>query len=182
MTEEMALESVSAGRNVDEAWACLVDLHGPRLRRYLYHLSGDPDDTDEVYQCTFISAFKHIRTFHPELAAFSSWLCEIGRNLWIDLVRRRYRERECVDSMARTGPDSARGPSEMLMEQARQETVWRLVSHLSFLERVVVLLHYLEHRTYAEIGRGLGIPERSVKACGIRAKHMLRLLGRLVAA
>jgi len=182
MTEEVALESIRAGRNVDEAWAYLVSLHGARLRRYLYHLSRSLDDADELRQRTLVSAAEHASTFHPGRAAFFSWLCEIGHNHWVSLVRERYRERDIVASMARTEPDSAPGPSEAMLARARTETIWRLVSHLCFLEQVIVLLHYLEHRTYAEIARELGLPERTVKVHGIRAKHILRLLGHLVTA
>jgi len=179
MDEYEALEKLRLGTDIDRAFAVLVELYKDMLFRLLYHKCGNYADAEELVQQTFIAAFKHIRSFDPQRGPFSSWLVRIAERSWLVMCRGRYREADAVRTLSICGPVSAGGPDEELIRRAREEAVWAMLGRLDFYDAVIAVMHWMEGKTYDQIGRELGMPVRTVKMHALRARHLLRMQARV---
>ena len=173
--EDEALEKLRLGTDIDRSFAVVVRLYKDMLFRYLYHLCGNYTDAEELVQQTLIAAFKHICSFDRRRAPFSSWLIRIAERCWMVMCRSRHREAAAMEKLSRCGPFSAASPAEELIRRAREEAVWAMLGRLDFYDAVIAVLHWMEGKTYAEISRELGMPERTVKMHALRARHLLKM-------
>ena len=69
---------------------------------YCLHLTRDPHLAEEVCQEAFFKALKAIDSFHGE-CKLSVWLCQIAKNTWFTLQKKRRRTQA-------PPPDAARPP------------------------------------------------------------------------
>ncbi len=61
----------------------LVVIYQDRVYSHCHHLSGNPDDAQDLAQDVFIQAFKGVRSFRND-ADFGTWLHRIAVNQWIN--------------------------------------------------------------------------------------------------
>lgn len=59
-----------------------------KVYRYLLSLCGDRDLAEELAAETFYRAYLHIDRFEGR-SSVDTWLCEIGKNTWLESVRKR---------------------------------------------------------------------------------------------
>jgi RNA polymerase sigma factor (sigma-70 family) len=175
MGEKEALIMIRQRRNIDVAFAVLVELYKDWLRGYLFSLCHNPDDADELEQRTFVAAFKGIFGFNPERGSFSTWLRRIGERRWVDMCRERYRGEKALAEFARCSPLSAGGPDEDMVRRAREEEAWRRLRRLDLCDAFAAILHWMEDKSYEEMSVELRIPVGAAKARALRAMHQLRV-------
>ncbi len=89
---------VEAARSGDRAaFEAICRDARPKLRGVLRKLVGDPEQTDDLTQEALTKAWTSLARFDGR-SAFSTWLCRIGVNLALDLLRgeKRWRDRAQV--------------------------------------------------------------------------------------
>src|SRR5258708_28023125 len=72
--EEMAAR---AGAGCPEAFAALVVLHEARIFNYLFQITRNIHDAEDLTQVTFVKAYQSIRSFEAP-RAFTPWLFTIA--------------------------------------------------------------------------------------------------------
>jgi RNA polymerase sigma-70 factor (ECF subfamily) len=82
-------------RGEDRAFSELYDSLAPRLHRYLLRSSRDPGSADDLLQQTMLQ-IHHARGRFIAGAEVLPWAFAIARNLSIDSVRRRKKERHTI--------------------------------------------------------------------------------------
>ena len=70
------------------AFDALVTMHQAALMRFARALTRDATAAEDVFQETFLAAFRHIETFRGE-SAFRTWLFTIARRSAIRSARLR---------------------------------------------------------------------------------------------
>jgi len=153
----------------------LVDLHKDRLFAFIWRMTRNHHDTEEVCQEAFLKAFAAIETFSVEYR-FSTWLFTIGYRICLNRMRRRQVFAEFsgwpdVQQSAKQGDDGV-----LESEDARKlrGTVWDAVEKLSPPQRAAVLLFYRHEMGCQEISRILELPVATVKSHLHRARLRLR--------
>jgi RNA polymerase sigma-70 factor (ECF subfamily) len=68
----------------------------PRLRRFVYSLSGGGDASEDLIQETYVRALAHLDQWQPG-TRLDSWMFRIAQNLWIDHMRTERFRGEAVD-------------------------------------------------------------------------------------
>lgn len=153
----------------------LVDLHKDRLFAFIWRMTRNHHDTEEVCQEAFLKAFAAIETFSVEYR-FSTWLFTIGYRICLNRMRRRQVFTEFsgwsdVQQSAKQGDD---GVLESDDARKLRGTVWDAVEKLSPPQRAAVLLFYRHEMGCQEIARILELPVATVKSHLHRARLRLR--------
>lgn len=135
--------------------------------RYLFSMSGDEGLSDEIFQESFC---RFIRKAPAELNEFQkkTYLYRIGSRLLVDHWRQMKKIKERGLDMAADSDSAAEPLLELDME--------KIFPLLKPKERKLLWLAYVEGYEHIEIGKILGIGEKSVKVLLFRARKKLASL------
>ncbi|WP_252312332.1 sigma-70 family RNA polymerase sigma factor [Sinobaca sp. H24] len=73
----------------DEALAAVLLEQYDFVYHYLLKLTMHPAVAEDMTQETMIRAIERIKQYNPKKAKVSTWLIQIGTNLWIDEKKKR---------------------------------------------------------------------------------------------
>ena len=120
---------------VQASWHGFLETYEPlrtELYRYCRHLTRSPWDAEDLAQDTLARAFVILAQMAHAPPNPRAWLFRVAYNLWIDRMRRRWREEPLsVD---------ARDPSAATDPQRTREAAGTLLGQLSPQERAAVVL------------------------------------------
>ncbi|MDE2490786.1 MAG: sigma-70 family RNA polymerase sigma factor [Elusimicrobia bacterium] len=186
MTSEREL--IEKSRNGDaEAFSRLVSRYEDRIYRLAQHVcSGLPSDADDVYQETFLTAFKKLKGFRQD-ADLGTWLYRIASNLCFMRYRRKKRE-PFVPLLDRPHDhdderDAPRGPQyrdpEPTPEEAARKSeltaaVSDALARLPVDYRLVVVLRDVEGLSAERTAKVLKLSVAAVKSRLHRGRLFLR--------
>lgn len=95
-----------------------------------------------------------------------SYLCEVGRNAAIDILRKRPPSGDCVD------PELVDSGTPKLSSTLAYEDLLRALAELLNADELYVLLAHAEkHQKFASIGKTLGISENAASSLYSRARE-----------
>jgi RNA polymerase sigma factor (sigma-70 family) len=166
---------VAAGLRGDkEAFAILVDRHRQRAGAVVLAILGDPAEAEDVVQEALLRAYTDLpRLRDPD--RFGAWLCGIAVNLARMQVRRR-NGLLSLDALA--GGLDLRGASALPERAFEAADLFRLVRAalgvLTARQRTVLLMHYVDGLSCAEIGERLGQSSGAVRVSLHRSRQRLR--------
>ncbi len=164
-------------RRSEEAFAALVRQHVNLVFATALRQVGDAGAAEEITQNVFVALAQAAGKLgsHPTIAG---WLHQTALNKsreWLrSELRRRKREQVAVNlDLARAEGDSVWSPLVPLLDEALLE--------LREPDRLAVILHYMEGRTFHEVGSALGIGEdtarKRVNRCLDQLTHFFRRRG-----
>lgn len=156
----------------------LMQRYEQKLIRYVQRIIlCSKEDAEDVVQETFIKTYEHLNDFDTSLK-FSSWIYRIAHNEAINALRKISRlpltprteeEHFFLESIA----DSSDLEEEML-KKMESESVRAALSNISEKYREVLILKFLEEKSYEEISDILKKPVGTVGTLINRAKVKLR--------
>ncbi len=172
-TDEVLAELVLKDPN---ALVVLIRRYESRLLSYIRRISGSSiEDAEDILQEAFMDAYKNIAKFDTSLK-FSSWIYRIVHNRTISAYRKKKKEMGDLsiddddDSFKRilsAGDDTARLADMNLTS----EVVKKVLQELPERDRTVLILAYMEEKTYDEISDILRAPPGTVATWIRRAKQ-----------
>jgi RNA polymerase sigma-70 factor (ECF subfamily) len=164
----------------------LVRNYDHSILRLTMHLTDSTADAQDIYQETFLRAYRNIGRFRFE-CSFYTWIYRIVTNLCLDHLRKKQVRKEDAPvgtdasgeeySILDQVPDGRAGsnPEKDLMRRQLGDRINYALEKLTPRERLVFeLKHYhgLKLRTVGEI---LHTTEETAKNTLVRATHKLRL-------
>ena len=160
----------------------LIDAHQAEILRYLVRLTGNRDTADDLFQETFLRAFRARESFRGE-RGFRPWLYAIARNLCRDAIKERARrpaiasiDSEGETPLAETLPDrSAADPADALERTEVAEAVRSAVARLSVDHREVVVMRMFRRMSFDEIARITGDSAGTLRSRLFYALRKLRV-------
>jgi RNA polymerase sigma-70 factor (ECF subfamily) len=164
----------------------LVDKYEKKLYNLILRHVGDPDESADLTQDTFVNAFRGFPTFRGE-SKILTWLCQIALNQCKNRFRQRDRRRDwegpSLDAPATAGseegrlleiPDWSQSPERALEAKELQRQILSAIESLAPEYRTVIVLCDLQHRSYAEIAQIVGLSLETVKTRIHRGRLMIR--------
>jgi RNA polymerase sigma-70 factor (ECF subfamily) len=147
--------------------------HAPRLTRLMAMHVGSHGDAQDVVQATFLNLHRARFDFR-EGSRLRPWLYTIAYNLMRDHHRYRARRPEDTTEPARqhAHPGDSPSPDAVLQD----EPVRRALAQLPEAQREVILLHWFEGLSFAEIAEIVGAGRSAVKVRAHRGYKRLREL------
>lgn len=136
------------------------------------------DAAADLTQETFIRAWSSLSRL-KDPRAFPGWIRMIALNITRDWVRAKRPteplESDDEDGLEKQWADDAAGPAEELEITEQQAQIRDAIQRLSDDQRLVVVMHHLESKPVAEIGRELDIPVGTVLSRLARGREALRI-------
>ena len=179
---EFILNALDADRAVvgvgcDESeFARLLVLQQPHLARLVQRLLGWPAqmaEVDDIVQEVMVSAWTHRGSFRGD-SQLATWLTRIS----INQVRRHRRRIRLFARLFRRHGDLTSVPAVSETPDERSEELRKAMAQLAHRDREILVLHYLEGRSVADIAALLGLANNTTHARMSRARRRLaRVVG-----
>lgn len=147
----------------------LIDAHQAEILRYLVRLTGSRDAADDLFQETFLRAFRAFGRLRRH-SNRRAWVYRIATNTYLNYRRgvRRRGETARRDDVAAWGLPA---PSEPTLARL---ALTRAIRRLSRRQRAAFFQRHLEGRSYAEIGHALGCSATTARAHVYQAATRIR--------
>jgi RNA polymerase sigma-70 factor (ECF subfamily) len=139
------------------------------LLYYAASLTGNPDSALDVLQEVWIKAFRGIRKL-KDPGSLRSWLYSITHGIAVDRVRRNI-SREKAEEVQLEDFQETEEPSFAEDDAA---AIHQALSEIGFKHREVLVLHFLEDLSMAEIAKVVGCSEGTVKSRIHYAKRAMK--------
>lgn len=141
----------------------LLAAYQDKVFRLCYSMMGDRAQAEDAAQESFLRIWKALDRYRGE-SAIGTWIFSIARNVCLTAISKR--------GALRSEPiESAERPKPMVPDHERD--LLRVVGQLPENYRQVIMLFYMEERSYEEVARMLGLPEGTVKTHLHRARKQL---------
>lgn len=169
-TKQLILNAQSGDSN---AFHRLVAMHDERIMVLAYQLMKNEQDAEDLYQESFVKAYKSLHTFRLE-SSFYTWLYRITVNTAINMKRKlaRLRLQE---------PREDFDPLDKIAESSNNENSGEIIKAIKIAadtlpekQRTVFILKYLQKMKIKEIGVIMDIGEGTVKKYLFRAMEKMR--------
>jgi RNA polymerase sigma-70 factor (ECF subfamily) len=134
--------------------------------------ADDAEDLAADVMSTIVEGnFKILRRFRGK-SSMASYLAVIARRVVVNKLSRRAIYEKKMQAIRPTDGAEQVIPPELHIDQ--EDEVHRLLDSLDGTDADLVRAFYLDHKSYAEISRELGIPENSIGPSLTRLRHQLR--------
>ena len=167
----------------------LVRNYDRSVLRLTMRLTDSTEDAQDIYQDTFIRAYRNIGQFRFE-CSFYTWIYRIAVNLCSDYLRRKevrdryaYSERYSGENDGReetildraSEQRSGASPERAALNEELKKQILSALNKLSARERIVFELRHYEGLKLQTVAAILSTSENTVKNTLFRATHKLRL-------
>ena len=163
----------------------LVRQYDRAVLRLAIHLTGSPEDGQDIYQEAFLRAYINLARFRFE-CSFYTWIYRIVTNLCLDHLRKKHsrgrdltttlsadgEEEQALDHVADRAP--AASPERNLASLELRQTIIGALVRLSPRERMVFELKHYQGLKLRTIGEMLNTTEETAKNTLFRATQKLR--------
>jgi RNA polymerase sigma-70 factor (ECF subfamily) len=169
-------ELVAMTLDNQEMFAGLVRRYEAKLKRYILRLSNiDDEEADDVLQDIFIKVYKNLNDFDKDLK-FSSWIYRIAHNQVISHHRKIIARPQTteIDDVLMNKLKAEFDLEKQLQINFTQKEVNDIISALKPAYREVLVLKFLEEKSYEEISDILTKPSGTVATLIYNAKKEFR--------
>ncbi len=148
------------------------------VRRYqsavyhaIYQVLQQAAEAEELTQEVFVKAWQSLDGFNLQ-SRFLSWIYRIAINTALSHKKKeaRFLHPEKMPEQEGQGEN----PHQQMVQKEREGLLHEAIAGLKDNYQVVILMHYFEQLSYAEIATELDLPEKKVKSRLFDARRMLR--------
>jgi len=150
----------------------LFEQYKEKIFRLVYRMTGDDEESRDLTQEVFLSAYRSYKKFRQE-ANFYSYLYRIAVNTTLNHLKRK-KKTFSLDERANKLFDPGNNPHRLLEQEETRRFIRKAVSSLPSKYREVIILKEMEGFAYAEIARILEISIETVGVRLVRAREKLR--------
>ncbi|HEV7666794.1 MAG TPA: sigma-70 family RNA polymerase sigma factor [Chloroflexota bacterium] len=159
--------------NDPQAFDELYSRYSTRVFGYLFQrLNGNAEEAEDLTADVFTRVYEKIDAFQPQGAPLSAWVFRIAHNKLIDSVRRKPKQTQITLDDA---PEISAGPVfGWLDQQLAMDQIKAGLARLTYEQRQVITLRFLEGKSLAETAVLVGRNEDAVKKLQARGLASLR--------
>jgi len=158
----------------------VVQRHEREILQYLLRVSGDRDEAADLFQETWLRAYRAYPRLHPE-SDVRPWLYAIATNLCRNRARNGARRARVIvsNNEVPAAADTTGGPQQSFYETDGYAMVHirELIAHLPSKQRQAVYLRYVGGLTYTEIAVIMNCSQESARANVSQAVRKLKAAG-----
>ena len=167
-------EIVSLVESDKEFFGVLIRRYENKITGYIRRINGGTQESvEDIVQNIFIKAYVHINSF-KENQKFSSWLYGVAHNECIDYWRRNKKHSASISLEANEKLFAILASEENLSEDVAQQhssdVIAKALGELPLKYREILILRFLEDKSYEDIAHILKKPVSTVGTLVRRAK------------
>lgn len=155
----------------EEDWSALYASEMPRVYNFFRYRMGDATLAEDLTSITFEKAWRARHRYRRDLAAFSTWLFAIARNVAVDHFRQQRRLVPLEEAGQVSGGDT---PEDLAEKRSDAERLAYLLTLLPERERELMSLKYGAGLTNRTIAKMTGLSESNVGTIVHRTVTLLR--------
>lgn len=154
-------------------FAALLECYEKEIYRFVFRLTGNPEDAADLLQDTFLKAFKAFPKL-PEDANHRAWLYRIAHHEALNLFRSRaVRATEPLELAARVA-GSDEDPDALEETRRLARALGDVIRKLTVRQRSALLLKKYEGLSYSEVASVLRCSEENARAQVYQAMKKIR--------
>lgn len=171
MEEEILAAQLREGSR--EAFDKLYEKYKNMAIRTAYLITGNPMDSEDVVQETFVKVWLHARELHSD-SGFKPWMMQILVRTAYRMAKKSRREipDDCVADRMKASEEVSSLDKVIQTEEA--EMIMAAVRTLPVKLRTVIVLYYYDSFSVKEIAGMLGVMEGTVKSRPHTARQRIR--------
>jgi RNA polymerase sigma-70 factor (ECF subfamily) len=171
MSEELQSFAETAMPEPPDSFKAVVEAHWTAVYRLLYSMTGDPHDSEDLAQETFLRALRSWNSF-KQGTNLRAWLLRIASNAYFDV--RRKRQTLKIGPMPEDVVSSDSAAELRLEVQEQAEMIRVALTDLTELTRLVFHLRVSEELSFKEIAKLADITEVAAR------QHMHQARAKLI--
>lgn len=156
----------------------LMKRYHDKLFSYLYRLTGNKEEAEDLLQNVFVKVYKNINRFDTK-RKFSSWIYRIAHNEAVNFLKKRGRKKfvsledieTTKDKLETASP--AKSPVDAWINKELKNEMQTALNKLPSKYKEVLILRYFLDKSYEEMSEILGKPINTVGTLLSRAKRNL---------
>ncbi|MFC2140787.1 RNA polymerase sigma factor [Acidobacteriota bacterium] len=143
----------------------LYNLYYQKIYRFVYRLSGDPFETEDILQETFIRLDHCLRTKPDILDYITAWLYRVASNLWCNQAKRKQKHHEIVNEFGNNHQNhnshSDNNVETRYIQTEKISSVRTIVKQLPTRDQILLML-YQDGLSYAEMAKVIKVKKTSI--------------------
>ncbi len=151
----------------------LLCAHQREIYRYALHLTRNPDDADDLYQETFLKAFKAYDRLDSS-SNCRAWLYRIATNTFLSQKRKSKREQALDEERDGEIPAPQIDQPSAMDARSTLQDVEAYILTLPEKQRIALVLRKYHEFDYRQIGEALKCSEDAARANVYEALRKLR--------
>jgi RNA polymerase sigma-70 factor, ECF subfamily len=163
--EDLAARS---GAGCAESFEALVSHFEKRIFHYLFHMTRNQHDAEDLTQVTFLKAYQNIHRYQSK-HAFSTWLFTIAKRTALN----HFRDSRPVEELGPELPSEAEDHSIILEKEDANDGLWKLARSLKPDQHEALWLRYGEGFSISEVARVMRTNSLRVRVLLHRARAAL---------
>lgn len=148
----------------------IVRRYEDKLLRYSKYLTGDYDTAADAVQEAFIKAYVNLNSFNTKMK-FSSWIYRITHNEAVNQIKKKKNKFSIEDFDI---ADEKNSVEEKLTTKEIAQMVNKCLGEMPVKYKTVLVLYYLEEKSYMEISDIMRLPVGTVGTLISRGKKILK--------
>lgn len=169
LTDEQLVEKII--KEDKQLFSRLIERYEKKILRYVFYLTGEKEESQDIAQNIFIKAFINLKSFNKSFK-FSSWFFRIAHNEAVNFLKKKKYNLSFDEKILKI--EDEKKVDEELFKKDLEKTVKKCLKKLPILYKEVIDLFYFENLSYEEISDILKIPPGTVAIRLSRAKKFLK--------
>lgn len=137
----------------------------PRVAACLRAVGVAPANLDDLTHDTVVAVCESRDRYQPERGTLPALMLQIARRL-ASRSRRKSRREPLLPEPDLVGDDERHGPQALLREKENRALLSKLLAKLPPKQREVIILYYIEGRSFAEIAEAQGVSLETARKRG----------------
>jgi len=171
---EALLDLDSMTEDID--WDSVYTSELPRIYNFFLYKVGNWEFAQDLTATTFERAWKHRSRYRPTIAALSTWLFGIARNVLKENLRKNRMNGRKEEAISRSEKMEAQVDVEKILQQQQEkERLRKILLELPEREQDLIALKYGARLTNREIAKITGLSESNVGSISHRTVKTIRV-------
>lgn len=160
-----------------EAFLQAYDLYTDDIYRFIYFKIGSDDEARDITSAVFLKVWNHVQSKGlDESKSLRAFIYKIARNLIIDHYRQSKEPASNIDDeeVGATLYDEKQDVAAAAEKSSDLELIKKALPRLKDEYREVILMHYVDELSFAEISDITGKSKGNIRVLAFRALKALR--------